>query len=132
MRSIVFFFYFFYFLKHGKIITLSLKARIPQLACKGFFIFSSLFFCYYHVDWGVIWCFNKYKIKKYLLACEFYGLVCLPIVLKLGPARWVDPGIESGRVEEKIRKEKTRCDPADSAGWPNKTWLQTCWLFLFY
>jgi hypothetical protein len=33
-----------------------------------------------------------------------------PIVLKPGPAWWVDPGLELGRVEEKIEKEKTRCD----------------------
>jgi hypothetical protein len=33
--------------------------------------------------------------------------------LKSSPARQVDPGLESGRVEEKIRKEKTWCDPVD-------------------
>jgi hypothetical protein len=34
------------------------------------------------------------------------------VVLKLGPVRWVDPGLELDRVEEKTEKEKTRCDPA--------------------
>jgi hypothetical protein len=29
------------------------------------------------------------------------------IVLKLGPARQIDPGLELGWVEEKIREEKT-------------------------
>jgi hypothetical protein len=37
------------------------------------------------------------------------------MVLKLGPARQIDPRLESGRVEEKIEKEKTRCDPVDRA-----------------
>ena len=41
--------------------------------------------------------------------------------LKPGPARWVDqepvdPKFKPGRVEEKTRKEKTRCDLADPAG----------------
>jgi hypothetical protein len=27
-----------------------------------------------------------------------------------------DPGLEPGRVEEKTREEKIRCDPADPAG----------------
>jgi len=34
------------------------------------------------------------------------------IVLKRGPARRVDPGLEPGRVEEKTGEGKTRCDPA--------------------
>jgi hypothetical protein len=34
------------------------------------------------------------------------------VVLKLGPVRRVDPGLELDRVEEKTGKEKTRCDPA--------------------
>jgi len=38
------------------------------------------------------------------------------IVLKSGPARRVNPGLEPGRVEEKTGKEKTRCDPTDLAG----------------
>jgi hypothetical protein len=33
------------------------------------------------------------------------------IVLKPGSARQVDPGLESGRVEKKIGKEKIWCDP---------------------
>jgi hypothetical protein len=33
------------------------------------------------------------------------------IVLKPGSAWRVDPGLKPGRVEEKIGKEKTRCDP---------------------
>ena len=33
------------------------------------------------------------------------------IVLKLGPERRVDPGLELGRVKEKIKGEKTRRDP---------------------
>jgi hypothetical protein len=33
------------------------------------------------------------------------------IVLKLGLTG--DPGLEPGRVEEKIGEEKTRCDPVD-------------------
>jgi hypothetical protein len=41
-------------------------------------------------------------------------LMSLPInsgiVLKSRPARRVDPGLEPGRVSEKIRKEKTRYD----------------------
>jgi hypothetical protein len=36
----------------------------------------------------------------------------LIIVLKSDPARRVDPGLEPGWVEEKIGKEKTRCDLA--------------------
>jgi len=35
------------------------------------------------------------------------------IVLKPGSAWRVDPGLESGWVEEKIGKEKTQCDPVD-------------------
>jgi len=39
----------------------------------------------------------------------------LNIVLKPGPAPRVDPGLESGRVEEKIGKVMTRrVDPVDS------------------
>jgi hypothetical protein len=30
--------------------------------------------------------------------------------LKPGPARRVDPGLEPGRIEEKMGEEKTRCD----------------------
>ena len=41
------------------------------------------------------------------------------IVLKLGPAWRVDPGLEPGRIEEKIEKIMTRCDPADSVDWPD-------------
>jgi hypothetical protein len=37
--------------------------------------------------------------------------------LKPGPARRVNPGLEPGRVEEKIGEEKTRRDPADLATW---------------
>jgi hypothetical protein len=37
------------------------------------------------------------------------------IVLKPSPAWQVDSGLEPGRVEEKIREEKTRCDPVDPA-----------------
>ena len=33
------------------------------------------------------------------------------IVLK--PGLTADPGLEPGRVEEKIGEEKTRCEPAD-------------------
>jgi hypothetical protein len=44
-------------------------------------------------------------------------LMSLPInsgvVLKPRPAWRVDPGLEPGRVSEKIRKEKTRYDTAD-------------------
>jgi len=42
------------------------------------------------------------------------------MILKPGPARPggssrdpANPRLEPGRVEEKIREEKTRCDPAD-------------------
>jgi hypothetical protein len=42
--------------------------------------------------------------------------MALPIVLKFGPARWADPGLESGRVDGKIEKAMTQCDPADPAG----------------
>jgi len=41
------------------------------------------------------------------------------IVLKLGPARRVDPGLEPGRIEEKIEKIMTRCDSADPVDWPD-------------
>jgi len=34
-----------------------------------------------------------------------------PIVLKPGPTWRVDPGLKSGRVGEKIKEEKTWCDP---------------------
>ena len=34
------------------------------------------------------------------------------ILLKPGPAWQVDPGLESGRVDEKIEKFMTRCNPA--------------------
>jgi hypothetical protein len=39
------------------------------------------------------------------------------IVLKSSPAWRVDPGLESGRVEEKKGEGKTRCNPA--------TWSKT-------
>jgi len=44
----------------------------------------------------------------------------LIIVLKSGPARRVNPGptnpgLEPGRIEKKIEKGKTQCDPADPA-----------------
>jgi hypothetical protein len=42
--------------------------------------------------------------------------MALPIVLKFGPARRADPGLESGLVDEKIEKAMTQCDPADPAG----------------
>jgi hypothetical protein len=35
--------------------------------------------------------------------------------LKPGPPRRVDPGLELGRVKEKIGEEKTRCDSIDPA-----------------
>jgi len=38
------------------------------------------------------------------------------IILKPGLARRVDSGLKSGRVEEKTRKEKIRCDSAGSTG----------------
>jgi hypothetical protein len=38
------------------------------------------------------------------------------IVLKPGQAQRADPGLWPGRVEEKIEKIMTRCDPADPAG----------------
>jgi hypothetical protein len=34
------------------------------------------------------------------------------VVLKLGPARRVDPRLELNRVEEKTGEEKILCDPA--------------------
>jgi len=42
----------------------------------------------------------------------------ISIVLKSGPAWRVDladPGLEPGRVDEKIGKVMTQCDPADPA-----------------
>jgi hypothetical protein len=39
--------------------------------------------------------------------------IVLSIDLKPGLA---DPGLKPGQVEEKIGKEKTRCDPADPTG----------------
>jgi len=39
----------------------------------------------------------------------------LVIVLKPGPARWVNPGLEPDRVEEKTEEGKTRCNPDDPA-----------------
>jgi hypothetical protein len=35
------------------------------------------------------------------------------IVLKLGPTRLVDSGLEPGRVDEKIEKVMTRLQPVD-------------------
>jgi hypothetical protein len=56
------------------------------------------------------------------------------MVLKLGPARQIDPRLESGRVEEKIEKEKTRCDPVDRARSSQKPGcnLLTFIFFLFF
>ena len=50
------------------------------------------------------------------------------IVLKPGSAWRVDPGLKPGRVEEKIGKEKTRCDPVDPVTWqdPVKNLIATC------
>jgi hypothetical protein len=49
--------------------------------------------------------------------------------LKPGLARRVDSGLEPGRVEEKIRKGKTRHDPATRLT-RSKTWLQPVDFFL--
>jgi len=39
-------------------------------------------------------------------------MTLLVVVLKLGPARRVDLGLEPIRVKEKMGEGKTRCDPA--------------------
>jgi hypothetical protein len=45
----------------------------------------------------------------------------LGIFLKFSPAKWVDQssGVGTKPGLKKIRKEKTRCNPADPTGWPN-------------
>jgi len=54
---------------------------------------------------------------KYLVVTNIQSVYILEtIVLKPGPARRVNPGLEPGRVEEKIEEEKTRWP-----GWPSKT-----------
>jgi len=40
--------------------------------------------------------------------------------LKLGQAQRVDPGLEPGRIKEKMGKEKTQCDPARPGQKPNR------------
>jgi hypothetical protein len=41
---------------------------------------------------------------------------------RLGGSTWdpANPGLEAGRIEEKIGKGKIRCNLADSAGWPRQ------------
>jgi hypothetical protein len=48
---------------------------------------------------------------------SFYNFIKTPstIVLKPGPAWRVDPGLESGRVEEKTEVGKTQFNPANPA-----------------
>ena len=50
------------------------------------------------------------------------------IVLKPGPARQVDLGLEPGRVEKKIREEKTQRDPVDPAR-PGCKLVDFCFFF---
>jgi hypothetical protein len=57
---------------------------------------------------------RQYYEKVVHLKCRICFCI-LNIVLKSGPARRVDPGLEPCWVEEKIGKKKTRYDPA--------TWL---------
>jgi hypothetical protein len=46
---------------------------------------------------------------KYLVVTNIQSVYILEtIVLKPGPTRRVNPGLEPGRVEEKIEEEKTR------------------------
>jgi hypothetical protein len=52
------------------------------------------------------------------------------IVLKPGPARRVDLGLEPGQVEEKIREGKTRRDPVDPAR-PGCKLVDFCFFFCF-
>ena len=51
------------------------------------------------------------------------------MVLKPGPARRVDLGLEPGQVEEKIREGKTRRDPVDPAR-PGCKLVDFCFFFL--
>jgi hypothetical protein len=50
------------------------------------------------------------------------------IVLKPGPAWQVDPGLELGRIDEKIGKVMTRCNPAG----PEKPGCNPLTFFLFF
>jgi hypothetical protein len=50
------------------------------------------------------------------------------ILLKPGPAWQVDPGLEPGRVDEKIGKFMTRCNPAG----PEKPGCNPLTFFLFF
>jgi hypothetical protein len=53
--------------------------------------------------------------------------------LKPGPARRVGPGLELGRVEKKIEKVMTWCDPVDWLGKTrSKTGLQPVDFFLVF
>ena len=52
---------------------------------------------------------DKNKRMKVIILSE-------TIVLKPGPTRRVDLGLEPGRVEEKIEEGKTQRDPTDPAG----------------
>jgi len=60
----------------------------------------------------VVMCYadDKWVIKDLFFLTLFILII---IVLKPGPARRVDPRLEPGRVDEKIRKVMSRCDPAD-------------------
>ena len=52
-------------------------------------------------------------------------------MMVLKPARWVDLGLELGRVEEKIGEEKTRCDPVDPVRLGQKPGCNSL-IFFFY
>jgi hypothetical protein len=46
-------------------------------------------------------------------------------IFETKPARWVDPGMKSGQVKEKIEERKTRQDPVKSP-------VATHWLLFFF
>ena len=60
-------------------ISVPLKEKITKLACRGFLVISSKFFCYNQVGLLVVWYFDKYiillkkKKKKTLMHVPAYG-----------------------------------------------------------
>ena len=58
-------------------ISVPLKEKITKLACRGFLVISSKFFCYNQVGLLVVWYFDKYVIllkkKKTLMHVSACG-----------------------------------------------------------
>jgi len=75
--------------------------------------------CYYHYYYFKI--IDGIFLNNYLRLC---------IVLKLDPARQVNPGLKLDWVEEKTGKEKIQCDRVDPAT-QSKTRLQPVDIFFY-